>query len=156
MTKTSRTRTVTSFVLMGALSALSIACSDDEETAETYKEITPLSIAMEVPPATGTTKASGIFAFELDEKTGLVKYTLTLFDLTGPAEAAHIHKGAVGMAGPVVVPLMVPATSAPLEATVTLTPAAIADMKAGSLYVNVHTAANPMGEVRGQLKAHDK
>lgn len=142
---------LTSLVFTSALSALSIGCSDDEGD-NVYKVIAELNIAMEVPAPTGTTKASGIYAFELTEKTGVMKYTLTVADLTGPATAGHIHKGAVGVAGPVVLPLMVPATATPLDGTVTLTPASIADLKAGLLYVNIHTVANPMGEIRGQLK----
>ncbi|MDX2024231.1 MAG: CHRD domain-containing protein [Deltaproteobacteria bacterium] len=156
MTRTLSTRLITCFVFGGFASTLTMACSDDDKTtSETYKEIAPLSVGVEVPPPTGTTTASGIFAFELNEKTGVMTYTLTLTDLTGPASAAHIHKGAPGVAGPVVLPLVVPASADPSTGTVTLDPAALADLKAGSLYVNAHTAANPMGEVRGQLKAHN-
>lgn len=142
---------LTSLVFTSALSVLSIGCSEDEGD-EVYKVIAELNIAMEVPAPTGTTKASGIYAFELTEKTGVMKYTLTVADLTGPATAGHIHKGAVGVAGPVVLTLMVPTTETPLDGMVTLTPAIITDLKAGLLYVNIHTVANPMGEIRGQLK----
>ena len=143
---------ITNIVFTTALLTLSVACSDDDDTTESYKEIAPLSVAAEIPAPAGTTTASGIFAFDLNEKTGVMKYTLTLADLTGPAAAGHIHQGAVGVAGPVVSALMVPATAAPLNGTVTLDAAGLANLKAGLLYVNVHTAMNPAGEIRGQLK----
>lgn len=148
---------ITGLIFTSALCTMSIGCSDDDGndkdiTPEVYREIAPLNVAMEVPPPTGTTNASGIFAFDLVEKTGELKYTLKVADLTGPAAAGHIHKGAVGVAGPVVVALMVPTTTVEVAGTVTLPPAAIADLKAGLLYVNIHTAANPGGEIRGQLK----
>ncbi len=71
------------------------------------------------------------------------------------ATASHIHDGNVGVAGPVVVPLTqstpgtwsVPVTAAPL------TDAQILRLQAGGYYVNVHTALNPAGEIRGQLVA---
>jgi hypothetical protein len=64
--------------------------------------------------------------------------------------AAHIHRGAVGVAGPVVYPL---ATSSftTLQGQVTLTAADVADLMAGNLYINVHSQTNPDGFARGQL-----
>ena len=146
---------INGLIFTSALCTMSIGCSDDddnENTSEAYREIAVLGVTAEVPPPTGTTKASGIFSFDLVEKTGVMKYTLSVADLTGPATMGHIHKAAVGMSGNVVVGLMVPTTNVEVAGTVTLLPAAIADLKAGLLYVNIHTAANPMGEIRGQLK----
>lgn len=87
-----------------------------------------------------------------------VTKTLTgFFTTTNVANAtlAHIHDGDVGVAGPIVVPLVqsapgtwsVPATSAPL------TDPQIARLRAGGYYVNIHTVLNPAGEIRGQLVA---
>lgn len=146
---------ITNLIFTSALLTMSIGCSDDGDTSKPYEEIAGLNVAAEVPAPTGTTKALGVYAFELIEKTGVMKYTLTVSDLTGPATAGHIHVGAVGVAGPVVLALVVPTTDAAMAGTVTLDAAALANLKAGLLYVNVHTAANPSGEIRGQLKAHN-
>ncbi len=40
---------------------------------------------------------------------------------------------------------------APITGSATLTDAQLADLEAGRLYVNIHTAANPGGEIRGQI-----
>lgn len=145
---------LTTLAFTSALSVLSLGCSDEDDDG-TFEALAELNTTMEVPPPTGTTTASGVFAFEMTEKTGVMKYTLTVANLTGPASMGHIHKAPMGMAGPVVLPLMVPTTAAPLDGTVTLDAATLADLKAGLLYVNIHTVANPMGEIRGQLKVNN-
>jgi hypothetical protein len=79
-----------------------------------------------------------------------VTYEVRAWGLT--ATAAHIHDGAAGVAGPIVVSL----TGGPTVWTGTsaaLTVAQVADLRSEGLYVNVHTAAFPGGEVRGQLMA---
>lgn len=66
------------------------------------------------------------------------------------ATAAHIHSGEVGVAGPIVVPLGDPSSPIIVE-DIVLTPQLADDLRDGLLYVNVHTPANPAGEIRGQL-----
>ena len=69
------------------------------------------------------------------------------------ATAAHIHTGARGVAGPVTIPLTKDAATPRWFASgVTLTDAQVAAYQSGTLYVNVHTPANPTGEVRGQIE----
>ena len=79
-------------------------------------------------------------------------WKLTFSKLTGPATAAHIHLGAMGKSGNVIVPLCGPCKSG-VSGTATITAALKADFKKHLLYVNVHTAKNPNGEIRGQLAA---
>jgi hypothetical protein len=91
-------------------------------------------------------------------------YTLSWMDLTGPATMAHIHLGAPGVAGPIVIPLFMTQMGASGSISGTLTQAdvtpvngvnTIADvaaaMQAGNTYANVHTMQYPAGEIRGQL-----
>ncbi|MET0964593.1 MAG: CHRD domain-containing protein [Noviherbaspirillum sp.] len=67
--------------------------------------------------------------------------------------AAHIHQGAMGTNGPVVVPLTkTSATTFAVPAGAKLTDAQYAAFVDGNLYVNVHSAKNPGGEVRVQMK----
>jgi len=94
-------------------------------------------------------KGSGTVTAMLDGKT--LTYTATYKDLTGPAMAAHFHDAtAPGGNGPPIVPATNVGTS-PIKGTGTLTDAQIADLNAGKVYFNVHTAANPAGEIRGTL-----
>ena len=72
----------------------------------------------------------------------------------GAATMAHFHGPAApgANAGPVV-PVPTSALANPMKGTATLTDAQIADLEAGNWYFNIHTAANPGGEIRGQLPA---
>lgn len=97
---------------------------------------------------------TGSGSVTLDPVTKLITGSFVTTNVTN-ATAAHIHDGNIGVAGGVVVPLIqsvpgtwsVPATAAPL------TDAQIARLQAGGYYVNIHTALNPGGEIRGQLVA---
>ena len=71
--------------------------------------------------------------------------------LSGPPTAAHFHgPAAPGANAGVAVPIPNPATS-PVQGPATLTDAQAADLLAGRYYINIHTAANPGGEIRGQV-----
>lgn len=95
-------------------------------------------------------KGSGDVTAMLDGKT--FTYTANYKDLSGPATAAHFHNAPTpGGNGPPVVPAVV--TPSPIKGTATLTDAQIADLNAGKWYFNVHTAANPGGEIRGTVTA---
>jgi hypothetical protein len=108
-----------------------------------------LTAAQEVPKqVVKNTAASGTFTATL---TGTkLKFTLTFSKLTGAATAAHIHLGAMGVSGNVLIPLCAPCKS-PVTGTVTVSAAAQKDATKHLLYVNVHTVKNPNGEIRGQL-----
>lgn len=73
-----------------------------------------------------------------------------LYGLSGPATAAHFHGPAsAGANAGVVVPFANAAS--PIEGQATITAAQAADLMAGRWYANIHTAANPGGEIRGQM-----
>jgi hypothetical protein len=128
-----------------AISALSGAATTKGNTWEAQ-----LTSAQEVPKqVVKMAAAHGEFKATLTGRK--LKWTLTFEDLTGAATAAHIHLGAKGKAGNVVVPLCPPRCKSGTSGTATLTAALIADFGKHLLYVNVHTAKNPNGEIRGQL-----
>jgi hypothetical protein len=104
----------------------------------------------EVPANTSAGK--GKVEATLDTATKAFKYDITYSDLSGPATMAHFHgPAAAGANAPPVVAMASP--TSPITGTATLTDQQIADLKAGKWYFNVHTAAHPGGEIRGQLKA---
>jgi hypothetical protein len=108
----------------------------------------PLSGANEVPP--NATTGTGTAKVDLDGN--VLKWTVTYSGTTGPVTAGHFHgPAAPGSNAGVVVPFPGPISS-PITGTATLTAAQVADLKAGMWYINLHTAANPGGELRGQVK----
>jgi hypothetical protein len=114
--------------------------------------------AQEVPAVTTAATGSGWVVISADGST--ITYYVEYSGLSGAAAAAHIHLGEAGANGGVMLPLT--ASASPMLGTLTsadLTPTgsvtdfagAIAAIEAGSTYVNIHTAANPGGEIRGQI-----
>jgi len=119
-------------------------------SSSTASYVATLSAAAEVPP--NPSAGSGSLDAKLDKTTGVLSWTLTYAGLSGPATAAHFHgPAAPGSNAGVVVPLANPAS--PIQGQATLSAGQIADLSAGNWYVNVHTAAHPGGEIRGQVTA---
>jgi len=124
-------------------------------TPGSYKIKTALSTKLEVPRPKGTAGGTGTFTATLKVVSATkasLTWKLSFAHLTGPALAAHVHLGAPGKAGKVVVPLCGPCRSG-RGGTSSVTAVAAAAMVAGKAYVNVHTKANPAGEIRGQVTA---
>ena len=115
----------------------------------TYKAT--LNAASEVPPTTSS--GTGTAAVTVDPATKQVSWRVEYSGLTGPAAAAHIHCGAAAGANSGVAVSFGPAAglASPIAGSGTMTDAQIADLAAGKCYVNIHTAANKGGEIRGQL-----
>ena len=135
-----RTSLLATVLAVGWLSSASAAMINFSAT---------LNAASEVPPKTSA--GSGDMLATLNTTTKELTYTVTFLSLTGPATMAHFHgPAAIGANAGVVVPLGNNPTS-PIHGSKTLTDAQIKDLMAGKWYVNVHTAANPGGEIRGQL-----
>lgn len=106
-----------------------------------------LSGAEEVPPVNVTGSGSGSFRLAED---GSLTGSVTTKDVAGTA--AHIHLGAKGRNGGVIVPLAKKGDTYSVPAGRKLTDAQVKAFKAGELYVNVHTARHKGGEVRGQIQ----
>ncbi len=116
--------------------------------------IAAIDARAEVPAPKGTSnRAGGAFALWLTHEGAKysASWKLVFGKLTGKATAAHIHKGKAGAAGPVLVPLCGPCTSGQ-TGTASISAATRAAIESGAAYVNVHTAKNPGGEVRGQIR----
>jgi hypothetical protein len=105
--------------------------------------------ATEVPPK--TTDGKGTVTATLDTATKVLTYDVTYSGLTGPATMGHLHGPAdPGANAGVLVPFPAPVTS-PIHGTATLTDAQVQALTSGKMYANIHTAANPGGEIRGQM-----
>lgn len=103
--------------------------------------------SQEVPPVNTTATAMGTFTVSAD-KSVRGSIMTTGIDV----RAAHIHEGAPGTNGPVIIPLVKTADNTwSVPAGAMLTDDQYASYMAGNLYVNVHSAAYPNGEIRAQL-----
>jgi hypothetical protein len=104
--------------------------------------------ANEVPP--NTSPATGKAEAKLNTETRVLAWTVIYADLTGPALGAHFHgPSEPGKNAGIVLPFKT--VQSPIEGTATLTENQAADLLAGKWYANIHTAANPGGELRGQM-----
>jgi hypothetical protein len=126
--------------------------------ATLYVFETALNGAQETPPVASPGVGTAIFTF--DDVANSFNLTLAGLGLTSEVTAAHFHKGAVGQPGPIVRDLGIPASVAQgsgfafnaLYFNQALGPQlSLADFLASTIYVNVHTALHPTGEIRGQF-----
>ncbi len=107
-----------------------------------------LTGTQEVPRTAST--GTGTMTATVQPDTMAMTYTVEYAGLSGPATGAHIHApAAAGANAPVAIPFANPAS--PITGGITLTQAQLDQMAAGQAYVNIHTAANPGGEIRGQI-----
>jgi len=110
---------------------------------------TQLLGSAETPPV--NTGGTGTASFVLSDDRTVLAYNVQATGLSGPATAMHIHRGAVGVPGDIVYPLMTPDATGAATGTVTFNPADYDALTNGGLYLNIHTAAYPAGEIRGQI-----
>jgi hypothetical protein len=147
---------------MGLLIALAgaTACDDKGATGPSTQETFTASLtgAAERPNPV-TTSATGNASVTWNATTGTFSYTMNVSNLTG-VTGAHIHGPAtVDQAAGVLVPLTAPVSAnvsgtfaaAQITAAGVSVDSLLSLMRTGRTYVNVHTAANPAGEIRGQL-----
>jgi hypothetical protein len=116
--------------------------------AETITLRADLKGSNEVPP--NASPATGKAEAKYDTETKVLAWTVTYANLTGPALGAHFHgPSEPGKNAGIVLPFKT--AQSPIEGTATLSESQAADLLAGKWYANIHTAANPGGELRGQM-----
>ena len=132
-----------------ALACVATAVAVAKTTAKPTKFAAAMNTRQEVPKEKGApANAGGTFNATLTGTT--LKWTLSFSNLTGKATAAHIHLAGIGKSGPVIVALCSPCKTTS-SGTAKITAKIADEMLHGGAYVNVHTAKNPNGEIRGQV-----
>jgi CHRD domain len=138
----------TTFLFAGIALLVGIAGGTPAAQAEKVTLKADLKGTNEVPP--NTSPATGMAEAMLDTETKLLSWKVTYADLTGPAMGAHFHGPTEpGKNAGIVLPFKT--VQSPIEGTATLTDNQAADLLAGKWYANIHTGANPGGELRGQM-----
>ncbi|TPI14425.1 CHRD domain-containing protein [Mesorhizobium sp. B4-1-3] len=118
--------------------------------AEMVKYKATLDGSQQSPPV--TTKGKGTATLTFNTTSKKLSWNVKYSGLSGPAVAAHIHGPAdMGANADPVIPFKGKLKS-PIKGSATLTDAQAADLEAGKYYVNVHTAKNKDGEIRGQIE----
>lgn len=136
----------TGFAAVAGTTALLLASAAFAATVNLKAD---LKTSNEVPPVAGNGSASVTATYDTTSKK--LSWKGTYKDLSGAPTAAHFHGPAeTGKNAGVAIPIGNDIKS-PFEGSATLTDAQAADMLAGKWYVNIHTATNKAGEVRGQL-----
>jgi len=152
-------------LILSSLAVLLGCATEKSAAAPTPKTFdVPLTTAAEVPVcASAGPGATGNATIAIAPDDSSITATVTHSGLSGDATAAHIHAGAAGVAGPVVLPFSAPLTS-PFTKTFTAAdyvaapnappdfPSFLTLLKSGGAYLNVHTAACKPGEIRGQIQ----
>lgn len=134
---------------LARISALSFAAALAVGSGSVLAEAMNVKLSgdQEVPPVQTSGSGSGTITIGDD---GSVSGSVTAAGFT--PTAAHIHEAAAGKNGPVIVPFTKDGDKFGPAAGAKLTPDQLKAFKAGNLYVNIHSAAHPGGEVRAQLK----
>ena len=127
-----------------------VAAAGSASSVHTLRAI--LATATETPRPKAPAAANGVFSATVADtgSTRTLKWKLTFSGLSGKAVGAHVHKGKAGVAGAVLVPLCGPCASGQ-TGTVKISASAADALEHGLAYVNVHTAKNASGEIRGQV-----
>lgn len=137
---------------VAALLALGLAgCGQMRPSQKVEIYEAALAGAQEVPPV--ATAGRGQAEVHYDRTTSVITWKVTYSGLSGPVTGAHIHGPAgPGANAPVAVGFSGNLNAQPIQGETKLTPQQADQLAAGQWYVNLHTAANPGGEIRGQLR----
>ena len=127
--------------------ALASCASDSPTPTDAYVAV--LSGAQEAPPVASA--GTGRAELHYEQRSSVLRWRVNYAGLSGPVTAAHIHGPAgPGQNAPAIVPLH--AAASPMVGQVRLSPEQANQLESGQWYLNLHTAAHPQGEVRGQVR----
>lgn len=162
---------LTALVLLLSIGLTGAAAKPDHSNPRSNNFVAPLSGSNEVPPV--ETRATGLAKFNVSRDGESLEYKLIVANIED-VTMAHIHIGGPGENGPVVVwlypedgppPQLIPGRSNGVLASGTITDSDLVgllagqsiddlldEIQSGNTYVNVHTLANPGGEIRGQIR----
>ena len=144
--------------IAAVLAAVALVVAGLAAARESYKVSASLNVAQEVPKqVVKTPNARGSFSGTVVEngKKATLKWKLSYSHLSGKATAAHIHLGKRGVAGNVLVALCGGNCRSGMTGTATFSKDVVDKIERGTTYVNVHTAKNPAGEIRGQVRVSE-
>lgn len=120
------------------------------QAENTYRQtITKMKARLAPERPSVATRGSGVADIDYDPATKKLSWKLTYSGLSSPATAAHFY-GPANAGGTADVTIAIP-NSSPAQGSATLTDAQAADLVAGKYYINIHTAANPGGEIGGKI-----
>jgi CHRD domain len=132
------------------LAAVVAAAFVTSASAATVSSTATLFGRTEVPKV--DSKGSGKLDATLDTASKELKYTLTFEGLSGPATGVHFHGPATRtQTAGVITPIDGANPTSPVTGSVVLTDQQLKELKSGKIYANIHTAAHPAGEIRGQV-----
>jgi CHRD domain-containing protein len=139
-----------SVIVAASLVGIAVWAASSQASPLSFK--VALTGAQQVPPV--QTTATGTADLTYDPATRMLTWSVTSKGLSGPATMAHFHgPAAEGKNAPPVIWLSEKGAAVPdpIKGSATLTPEQAQQFTAGEWYVNVHTKANPGGEIRGQV-----
>jgi Cu/Zn superoxide dismutase len=143
-----RNRLIAVFAVV--LMAVAVTAMGYAGSTQTTKLSASLDTKQEVPKPSATT-GKGTFTGTVSGTK--LRWKMTFSKLTGAAAAAHIHLAKRGKANPAPAVALCGPCKSGKSGTASVPASVLRKIKAGGAYVNVHTAKNPGGEIRGQIKA---
>jgi hypothetical protein len=150
--------------LLGAVALLAVVgCNDDDDPLVVVgaREFVVTMTGAKERPNPVNPAGNGTATFSLDDAETTISYSISVAGMTSNITASHIHLGNANTVGNIIVTLATPTNGGTVTGTITTAstlqlgltfPSLVALMRTGDVYVNVHTANNTGGEIRGQIE----